>query len=101
MKIVKLPQALTDLIETADYLVQDDPRLADQLFDAFETTIETIGRTPKIGSLRRSNDGTEIRMWFIAGFEKCLIFYTENSEEIVLLRVIHASRDYTRFFDQS
>lgn len=99
MKIVKLPQALADLIETADYFAQEDASLADQFFDAFESTVDIVKRTPKIGSLRLLNDRTEIRMWFIAGFEKCLIFYTGNSEEIVVLRIIHASRDYTRFFD--
>jgi hypothetical protein len=36
-------------------------------------------------------------MWPIRGFEKSLVFYTESTEEILILRVIHSSRDYTRF----
>ena len=28
-----------------------------------------------------------------------LIFYTEDNNEIIILRIIHAARDYTRFFD--
>lgn len=99
MKLVKLPKALTDLVETASYLANDDIEVADRFFDAFEATLEVLLRSPKIGSPRMFRDNTEVRMWFIRGFEKSLIFYTETAEEIVILRVIHSARDYTRFFD--
>jgi toxin ParE1/3/4 len=97
MKIVQLPQALVDLIETAEYLAQDDVEVAERFFDAFEKTLKDIRETPKIGSVRRFRNKTDVRMWFVHGFEKSLIFYTENADEIVILRVIHAARDYTRF----
>lgn len=100
MRIVKLPQALVDLIETADYIAQDNPEAADRFFDAFEESIEAIRTTPKIGSIRRFEGPMDIRMWFVRGFEKCLIFYTESSEEIVVLRIIHSARDYNRMFDK-
>lgn len=98
MRIVKLPQALVDLIETAEYLAEDDLEVADRFFDAFETTLEDLRNTPKIGRVRNYRNEVDIRMWFVRGFEKSLIFYTENSEEIVILRVIHSARDYSRFF---
>ena len=98
MKLIQLPQALVDLVETADYLAKDDVEVADRFFDAFEKTLEDIRRTPKIGSIRKFRNRIDVRMWFIHGFDKSLIFYTENADEIVILRVIHAARDYTRFF---
>lgn len=98
MKIVQLPRALVDLVETADYLAQDDVEVADRFFDAFEKTLQDICKTPKIGSIRKFRNRIDVRMWFVHGFEKSLIFYTENADEIVILRVIHAARDYTRFF---
>ncbi len=98
MRIVKLPQALVDLIETAEYLAEDDLEVADRFFDAFETTLEDLRNTPKIGRVRNYRNEVDIRMWFVRGFEKSLVFYTENSEEIVILRVIHSARDYSRFF---
>lgn len=59
MKIVKLPQALIDLVETAEYLAQDDVEVADRFFDAFESTLKDIRNTseslrthPKALSLR-------------------------------------------------
>lgn len=99
MKIVKLPQALTDIVETAEYLAQDDIEIADRFFDAFESTLGEICNTPKIGSLRKYRNDVDVRMWFVQGFEKSLIFYTETSDEIEVLRVIHSARDYTRFFE--
>ena len=98
MRIVKLPQALVDLIETAEYLAEDDLEVADRFFDAFEKTLEDLRNTPKIGRVRNYRNEVDIRMWFVRGFEKSLIFYTENSEEIVILRVIHSARDFNRFF---
>src|SRR5436190_21745905 len=100
MRIVRLPQAVIDLIETAEYIAKDDPEIADRYFDAFEESIETIRNTPKIGSIRKFQDRFEIRMWFVRGFEKSLIFYTETQDEIVILRVIHSARDYHRIFDE-
>ena len=100
MRVVKFPQALVDLVEMADYFANNDLELADRFFDAFESTIDTLRRTPKIGSLRVQKDGSMIRMWFIQGFTKCLIFYSESEGEVVILRLIHSSRDYTRFFSE-
>jgi plasmid stabilization system protein ParE len=98
MKIVQLPQALVDLVETAEYIAQDDVKVADRFFDAFEKTLRDIRETPKIGTVRKFRNKVDVRMWYVPGFEKSLIFYTENADEIVILRVIHAARDYTRFF---
>ncbi len=78
MKVVRLPQALVDLVETADYIAENDPEIADRFFDAFEASIETILKMPKIGSVRRFQDRVEIRMWFVTGFKKSVIFYTET-----------------------
>ena len=100
MRIVKLPRALVDLVETAEYLAEDSVEIADRFFDAFESTLEDMKRAPKIGVVKRYRDSKDIRMWFVTGFENSLIFYTETPKEIVILRVIHASRDYTRFFNE-
>ena len=99
MKLIKLPQALIDLVETAEYIAEDDPEVADHFFDAFEATLKDLRNSPKIGSVRRFQDKIDVRMWFVRGFHKSLIFYTETADEIVILRIIHSARDYTRFFD--
>lgn len=97
MKIVRLPQALVDLVETAEYIAEDNIDATDRFFDAFEPALKTIGRRPKIGTVRLFENRQEIRMWPIKSFEKCLIFYIVSADEIVILRVLHSARDYTRF----
>jgi toxin ParE1/3/4 len=99
MKIVKLPQALQDLIEIGEYIAQDDIEMADRFFDAFEETVEALRKLPKIGSQRQHRTGP-VRMWLIKGFERCLIFYSETNKEVVILRIIHASRDYSKFIGE-
>jgi toxin ParE1/3/4 len=101
MRIRKLPQALVDLVETAEYIAADNPEAADRFFDAFEKTLETIRRTPKIGSVRNFQGYSDVRLWFVHGFEKSLVFYTENDEEILIMRVIHSARDYRHVFGES
>ena len=97
MRVVRLPQALMDLVEAAEYIADDNIDAADRFFDAFEAALEMIKRTPKIGVVRMFEGRLEIRMWPVKGFDKCLIFYTVSTDEIVILRVMHSARDYKRF----
>ncbi len=98
MKVVRRPQAIIDLIEIADYIAQNNPETVDLFFDAFDSTMMRLKQTPKIGSLRTVKAVPNLRMWFVRGFEKNLIFYTENKNTIVITRIINSSRDYTKFF---
>lgn len=99
MKIVKTPQALTDLIEIADFIARDDLDVAERFFDSFDETIEILAQTPEIGSRKEMTGYNNLRMWFVKGFEKCLIFYTESADELVIVRIVHSSRDYNRIFE--
>ena len=99
MNILKKPQALADLIEIADHLAQDDLDPAERFFDLFDETIESLAQTPRIGSRKEMTGYKNLRMWFVKGFEKCLIFYTESADELTIIRVVHSSRDYNKVFD--
>jgi toxin ParE1/3/4 len=100
MKLIKRPSALRDLIELAEYIAEEDLEVANRLFDAFENTLDRLKLSPKIGKLRNHRGVKNLRMWFIVGFQNCLIFYTENNSEIVILRIIHSARDFRRFFEE-
>jgi toxin ParE1/3/4 len=95
MKVVRLPQTYIDLVEIAAYLGQDDPSVADRFYDSYEQTLNAIKRTPKIGSIRDTRFHGRTRMWFVKHFEKVIVFYTESADEIVIIRLLHAARDYT------
>lgn len=97
MNIVRFPQTYEDITEIAAFLGQDDPAVADRFYNSYEQTLKTLARMPKIGSARESKNLGEIRMWFVRDFENVLILYKESSDEIAILRLIHSSRDYTRF----
>ncbi len=99
MRVVRLPQALSDLVGTAEYISEDNIEAADRFFDAFEAALELIRKNPRIGAVRLFEDRLVVRLWPIKGFEKCLIFYTESVDEVIVLRVIHSARDYQRFFE--
>jgi toxin ParE1/3/4 len=96
MKFVRLPQTYIDLVEIGAYLGQDDPSVADRFYDSYESTLDAIKRTPKIGSIRETRFHGRMRMWFVKDFEKVIIFYRESADEIVVVRLLHAARDYTR-----
>ena len=73
--------------------------IAHKFLDAFEATLERIKSVPEIGALKETQAQPNLRMWFVEGFPKSLIFYSvnEGSQEIEIIRDIHSSRDYLKF----
>lgn len=98
MKVIKRSLAVKDIIETADYIARDDLEVAYRFLDAVEATIEKLKVTPKIGTLQTSKGQGNLRMWFVDGFPKSLIFYIATKDEIEIVKVIHSARDYYRIF---
>jgi plasmid stabilization system protein ParE len=97
MKIVRSSQTYEDLIEIASWLGENDETVALRFFDAYESTLKLISKTPKIGAPRDSLSGNKFRLWFVEGFESVLIIYEDHPAEIRILRLIHSARDYTKF----
>lgn len=96
MKAFRTPRSLLDIVEIADYLAENDVEIAERFFKAVDETVERIRKSPKVGSVRQSKKNGLIRMWFIKDFENVLVFYREDRSEIIIIRLIHSSRDYTR-----
>ena len=78
MRIIRRPKAYRDLIEIGEFIAEDNIDIADRFFEAFEETIERLRKDPKIGTLKKTTGVSNLRMWFVKGFEKCLIFYLES-----------------------
>ena len=97
MRIVRSSETYNDFIAIAEYLGKEDPSVALRFWDAYEASLQILGKSPKIGSPRRSRSGEAFRIWFVKGFENILIIYRDSKNEILILRVIHSARDYTRF----
>jgi len=98
MRVQTTSLARKDIIESAEFIARENIDTAVRFFDAVELTLEMIKTTPAIG--RKKNIGAEhnLRMWFVKGFPKHLVFYTANKSEIRIVRIIHSSRDYAKEF---
>lgn len=100
MRANKRPLAEIDIFETADYIAQDNLDAGIRFLVAVEETIEKLKSSPKKGTLGKVRGQEYLRMWFVLGFPKSLIFYFVKEGEIEIVRVIHSSRDYRRVFEE-
>jgi len=100
-KIIFKPQAKEDIDEIFDYLAQEGGL---DIAIRFETgvidTTKTLAKFPEMGVQRLyGNDAElELRMLPITDIQTYLLFYTPNKTEIIVLRVIHGSRDMKNQF---
>ncbi|QEG35568.1 type II toxin-antitoxin system RelE/ParE family toxin [Bythopirellula goksoeyrii] len=89
-----------DVSHCALFLNSRNPPAAIKFLDAFDATLLILQRTPEIGgSCRFANPLLEgIRVWSVASFKNYLIYYRILSEEIEIVRVLHAARDLESIF---
>jgi toxin ParE1/3/4 len=97
--ITKTTQAEEDLIDIWGNIAGDNIPAADKLLDRFEGLFSTLIELPEMGTV-------------VKGLEKCwpgkinrffpvddyIIFYHITDKSVNIVRVIHASLDYTRVF---
>ena len=98
MLVIQTRLARQDILATAQFIADDNPEAGRRFFDAVKQTSEFIAKSPGIG--RIISDKLNIRMWFVKGFEKQLIFYTVRHDELHIERVIASAMDYKRFFPE-
>jgi toxin ParE1/3/4 len=92
-KIRYLRSAEDDLYGIADYISEDNPRVADRMIDRLEQSINRLELSPFAGKVP---DDDELRRrsyrMLIAG--KYLIFYKVKEKAVEIHRIIHGARDY-------
>jgi toxin ParE1/3/4 len=90
-----LPRAEADIDAHCEFLAQKSVEKAlhfDQaVFDSFNRLCEM----PLIGSERKYFNPKlfGVRLWFVKGFEKYLIFYRAFDNYIEIVRVLHSAQD--------
>ncbi len=101
MNIIRRDEVLEDLINLSYYVAQTDEQAANRFLDAVARSFERLAQMPLIGVERGFQNPrlTGIRMWFVQGFERHLIFYRVLDDEVEILRVLHAARDIENIFD--
>ena len=91
------PLAESDPDETWLYVAQDTSlAAADRLIDQIVERFELLSRHPGAGRLRE-DIAPEIRSFPVQNY---IIYYTDETDRVLIARVLHGSRDQQSTFDQ-
>ena len=92
--VLRSLQARLDIENAIDYYVVQAPHMVDLFIAALEKATAHIQRAPGTGSLRHAAelDLPELRFWTLNKFPYGL-FYLEQEDHLLVLRLIHMSRD--------
>jgi toxin ParE1/3/4 len=100
-KILYKPQALIDINEIFDFLaIEAGLDIALRFSLGVEEVANKILIYPKIGIKRTysKNENLNLRMLPISDIGSYLLYYTLEETEIVVVRVVHGSRDMENQF---
>jgi toxin ParE1/3/4 len=90
------PEADIDLAEQYAWLAeQAGLETAEAFFRSFRESCQTLQTMPAMGKLRYTENPRlfGLRQWRIKSFEKYLIFYLSMEEMLMIVRILHSSRD--------
>jgi len=94
------PRAVRDLDEVLNYIAADNPDVAERVRRVILNTADFLAEHPELG--RRIRQATarhrQIRWIVVPKFRNYLIFYQPFGETVMVVRVLHAAQDWTRFF---
>jgi toxin ParE1/3/4 len=99
-QIIITPKASLDIDEHFAYIAQSNQEAALKFFDSTRQTVAQLARLPGMGSLYAvDNSSLEgLRKWAIKGFKKYLIFYLEQEDFIIIVRILYAAQDIESIF---
>ena len=94
-KVLRKPQAESDLVEIWTYIAQDSLNTADKLLDKIDEKSQTLAQSPFIGKAR-DELGPKIRSFPIGNY---VLFYQPIEDGIEIIRVLHGARDIEALFN--
>lgn len=99
--LLRLEQADADIDEALDYLMAEAPEAVDGFIDDLEQAFGHIRRHPGSGSPRYGHelDLPGVRHWSCKR-HPYLVFYAEQPSRILIIRVLHASRDIPQWLQE-
>lgn len=89
------PDADRDLLEIAAYIGLDSPDAALRFIDASMEACESLGRFPDRGKpmVTLSPRLSGLRWVLIRGFPHYIAFYVVDKRSVLVLRMLHGTRD--------
>ena len=93
-------RARQDLEAIRDYIAGDNPEAAEQVWGALLDTADLLADNVEAGTkiINAPQRHADVRWFVIPRFRNYLIFYRPYEDTILVLRILHAARDWTRFF---
>jgi toxin ParE1/3/4 len=98
------PLAEEDLDQIEDSIAAHNPAAAARVRAAIVQQGQKLGKAPQKGMrLRAPRDDREreVRLWPVIRYRNYLILYRVEPELVRVLRILHAARDWQRFFGKS
>jgi len=93
-------RAQRDLDGICAYIAADNPEAAQSVRRRILATVDFLARYPEVGRrIRRASPRHAQTRWFVVPkYRNYLIFYCPVLDTIMVLRILHAAQDWTRFF---
>ena len=93
LELLKRSRFLEDYREIILYLADINVLAADRFCDAVEAALEVFALQPGIGPKAGFPNAPETRIWPLRRYPNYLIFYRTTGGSVVLLRILHGTRD--------
>jgi toxin ParE1/3/4 len=94
------PRAARDLQEHCNYIAADNAEAAERVREVILNVSDFLAQHPELGRRigNASDRHKDVRWFVVPKFRNYLIFYKPIEETILVIRVLHAAQDWTRFF---
>lgn len=100
MKLFYRPQFLRDVEEGAEYLTdQAGSEVALRWRDAVKAAVRLIGQHPHIGRARPDLPFPGMRSLVLRDFDKYIVFYRVETQQVDFVRIKHGMMDLPALFD--
>jgi plasmid stabilization system protein ParE len=93
-------RAERDLDHITDCIAADNPEAAERVREVFLKTADLLAENSELGiAIRQASPRHAAVRWFVVPrFRNYLIFYRSFKDGILVVRILHAAQDWTRFF---
>ena len=94
------PKAERDLDDIVRFISADNPDTAQRVRATILDVADLLAQNPELGRTIRNTAPrhAQIRWFVVPKFRNYLIFYQPFQETVMVVRVLHAAQDWTRFF---
>ncbi len=93
-RVIRTDRSKDDLVEILDYLEEHNVAAAARFDAGFEEKFRLLSDFPMMGRSREEL-GPSLRSSLVAPY---VVYYRPLDDGIILVRVVHSSRDVTRLF---